>query len=208
MGKFPHKEKIERREGVHLHLKGERCSSPKCGLTRRGYPPGVHGPGKKARVTPFGLQLREKQRVKRYYGLLERQFRRYFDEATRRHGDTGLFLMRTLETRLDNVVFRLGFATSRRQARQMVNHGHFLVNGRPTNIPSYSVRIGETVTLKESKRSSLLYAQFAERTKKAELPSWLVLDLEKYEGKVTALPETEELFQIFNPKLIIEFYSR
>src|SRR3989338_3030065 len=119
MAKIVLKEKHERREGMHLHIKGDRCSSPKCALTRRNYPPGVHGPTGRARTTPYGQQFREKQRAKLTYGILERQFRKYFDKATSAHGDTGVFLIRALETRLDNVVFRMGFATSRRQARQM-----------------------------------------------------------------------------------------
>ncbi len=208
MGKFPHKEKIERREGVHLHLKGERCSSPKCGVTRRGYPPGVHGPKSRIRLTPYGVQLREKQKVKRFYGLLERQFRRYFDQATSRRGDTGLFLMQELERRLDNVVYRLGFAMSRRQARQMVNHGHFLVNGKPVNIPSFSVRVGDVITLKASKRNSMLYSSLLDRWQKLEVPGWFAVTPEEYTGKVVSIPEGEDLKQMFDPKLIVEFYSR
>lgn len=208
MGKFPHKEKIERREGAHLHLKGERCSSPKCGANRRPFPPGVHGPTSRSRLTPYGVQLREKQKVKHFYGLLERQFRRYFDGATSKKGDTGVFLMRALETRLDNVVFRMGIATSRRQARQMVNHCHFLVNGIPTNIPSYVVLPGDIISVKESRRVSPLYATFPERAKKMELPSWLSMDATNFTGKMAGLPEVKELYQIFDPKLIIEFYSR
>ncbi|MBI4133376.1 30S ribosomal protein S4 [Candidatus Uhrbacteria bacterium] len=208
MGKFPLKEKLERREGVHLHVKGERCTSPKCGVTRRNYPPGVHGPKGRPRLTPYGVQLREKQKVKRFYGLLERQFRRYFDAATSRRGDTGLFLMQTLERRLDNVVYRMGFAKSRRQARQVVNHGHFLVNGTLVNIPSYSVRIGDVVTLKESKRSSGLYADLLERWQQLEVPPWLIITPDEYQGKVLALPEGVELKQTFDPRLIVEFYSR
>lgn len=208
MGKFPHKEKIERREGVHLHLKGDRCTSPKCGVTRRDYPPGVHGPKGRKRLTPYGIQLREKQKVKRFYGLLERQFRRYFDQATHKHGDTGMFLMQQLESRLDNVIYRLGFAKSRRQARQMINHGHFLVNGKPVNIPSYAVRAHEVITLKESRRASPLYADLVERWKKHELPSWLILEPEHYQGQAVSAPQSDDLRQLFDPKMIVEFYSR
>lgn len=208
MGKIPHKEKLERREDAHLHLKGERCLSPKCGVTRRNYPPGVHGPKGKRRQTPFGQQLREKQKAKVFYGILERQFRRYFDEAIRKKGDTGVFLLQALETRLDNMVYRMSFATSRRQARQMVNHRHFLVNGVPTNIPSFAVRVGDVITLKETRRNSPLYASFAERVKKSELPAWLTVNADTFEGKMIAVPETAEITQIFDPKLIIEFYSR
>lgn len=208
MGKFPHKEKLERREGVHLHLKGDRCLSPKCGVTRRNTPPGMHGAAKRRRLSPYGVQFREKQKVKLFYGILERQFRRYFDFATNRRGDTGFLLMQELERRLDNAVYRMGFASSRRQARQMVNHAHFLVNGTPHNIPSYQVRVGDVITVKESKRASPLYSTFKERTAKVEIPAWLAVIPEKYEGKVVALPEGEAVPQNFDPKLIVEFYSR
>lgn len=208
MGKFPHKEKLERREGVHLHLKGDRCLSPKCGVTRRNTPPGVHGATKRRRLSPYGVQFREKQKVKLFYGILERQFQRYFDYATNKRGDTGFLLMQELERRLDNAVYRLGFASSRRQARQMVNHAHFLVNGVPHNIPSYQVRIGDIITVKPSKRSSPLYAAFLERGAKMEVPAWLVVTPDQYEGKVIALPNDEAMPQNFDPKLIIELYSR
>lgn len=208
MAKIVLKEKHERREGMHLHIKGDRCSSPKCALTRRNYPPGVHGPTARSRTTPYGQQFREKQRAKLTYGILERQFRRYFDKATQSHGDTSVFLIRALETRLDNVVFRMGFATSRRGARQMVNHGHFLVNGKRVNIPSYAVRQGDTVTLKENKRASPLYASFKERASKITIPVWLATNPENYEGKMISAPEGDDLHTAFDPKLIIEFYSR
>lgn len=208
MGKFPHKQKIERREGAHLHLKGERSTSPKSALTRRGYPPGVHGQDRRRRLTPYGTQLREKQKVKLFYGILERQFRKYFDAAILKRGDTGVLLMTALEQRLDNVVFRMGLASSRRQARQMVNHGHFLLNGKPHNIPSYGVRVGDSISVKESKRKSRLYVEVPERLKKMDIPSWLSVDASKLEGKVLALPQPGEAIQNFDPKLIVEFYSR
>ncbi len=208
MAKIVLKEKHERREGMHLHIKGDRCSSPKCALTRRNYPPGVHGPNSRSRSTPYGQQFREKQRAKLTYGLLERQFRKYFDKATQAHGDTSIFLIRALETRLDNVVFRMGFATSRRQARQMVNHGHFKVNGKAVNIPSYAVRAGETVTLKENRRASPLYVQFTARAGKTTIPPWLMVTPDAFEGKMVAAPEGDDLHTAFDPKLIIEFYSR
>lgn len=208
MGKFPHKEKLERREGVHLHLKGDRCLSPKCGVTRRNTPPGVHGGSKRRRLSPYGVQFREKQKLKLFYGILERQFRRYFDLATVKRGDTGFFLMQELERRLDNAVYRMGFASSRRQARQMVNHAHFLLNGVPHNIPSYQVQVGDVISVKESKRKSPLYTAFKERGAKIEIPTWLAVTPEKYEGKIIALPEGEAVPQNFDPKLIVEFYSR
>lgn len=208
MGRFPHKQKMERREGAHLHLKGERSVSPKSALTRRNYPPGVHGQDGRRRLTPYGIQLREKQKVKRFYGILERQLRRYFDAAIRKRGDTGVLLMTSLEQRLDNVVFRLGLATSRRQARQMINHRHFLLNGKPHNIPSYLICVGDVISVKESKRTSRLYESLFERMKKNEMPSWLSFDAGTWEGKILALPQGEEVVQTFDPKLIVEFYSR
>jgi small subunit ribosomal protein S4 len=208
MGKFPHKEKMERREGSHLQLKGERSGSPKSALTRRSYPPGQHGPQYRRRLTPYGVQLREKQKVKRFYGVLERQFRRYFGAATEKQGDTGRLLMQELERRLDNVFFRMGFATSRRQARQIINHAHLLLNGKPHNVPSYQVCVGDVISIKESKQKSPLYAGFAERLKNMDLPVWVTADPTTFTGTVIALPEGDDILQSFDPRLIVEFYSR
>lgn len=190
-------------------MKGERCGSPKCGFTRRNYPPGAHGlTRRRRRITPYGEQLRAKQKMKRFYGLLEKQFHRYFDESTREKGDTAIFLVQALESRLDNAVYRMGFATSRRQARQMVNHRHFLVNGKPVNIPSFSVKIGDVVAIKESKKKLRLYETLPDRLTKVEPPKWIAVDSKKYEGKIVDLPETEDLTKQFDLTKIIEFYSR
>jgi len=208
MGKFTYKTKIERREGTHLHLKGNRCSSPKCALTRRNFVPGVHGPLQRRHTTPYGEQLREKQKVKRFYGLLEKQFRRYFDKASTLKGDTGVFFAHALESRFDNVVYRVGFASSRRQARQMVNHAHFLVNGQPNNIPSLHVCAGDVISVKKSKQSSKLYQSLPERISKITLPTWATVDVAKFEAKILTEPDTDDVLNQFDLKKIIEFYSR
>ncbi len=207
MAKIVLKEKLERREGVHLHLKGERCSSPKCALTRRNYPPGAHGQKSRSRLTAYGAQLREKQKAKRVYGVMERQFRRYFERASRSKGDTKVILSQLLELRLDNALFRLGFSSSRRQARQMINHGHVEVNGGRVTIPSFGLRIGDVITVKESKRSSPLWSNLTDRQTQ-NVPSWLAANPAVYEGRVVARPEGEDLAAVFDPKLIVEFYSR
>lgn len=195
-----------RREGVSL------CGREKCAVKRRAFPPGVHGPAAsrgRVRVSTYGLQMREKQKAKRLYGVLERQFRKYFEAASRKKGNTAEFLVQTLETRLDNVVYRLGFANTRRQARQMVSHGFVTVNGGAVNIPSYQVRVGDMVAVKENKREKGLVKQTQERlSKAAETPRWLSLDAAALSGKITAVPEGEDLRQVFDPRLIVEFYSR
>jgi len=197
-----------RREGEKLFLKGERCNSTKCAIIRRNYPPGVHGQKGMRRLTGYGIQLREKQKAKRLYGLMETQFRNYFESSKKAQGDTSEFLVRHLETRLDNVIFRLGFARSRSQARQMVNHGLFTVNDRRVDIPSYSVRPGEIIKIKTTKTDKKIFENLKNNLKKHETPSWLLLDADKLEGKVLAYPAGDELKQPFDPKLIVEFYSR
>lgn len=197
-----------RREGEKLYLKGEKCLGPKCPVVRRAFPPGQHGPTSRRRLTPFGVQLREKQKAKRLYGLMEKQFSNYFKKASTKSGDTGIFLKQFLELRLDNVVYRLGFARSRRQARQLVGHGMFLVNGKMVNIPSYQVRPGDLVTIKESKVSKKIFNDLKDRLQKHEVPGWLSLEAKDAKGKVISRPEAEELDKSFDSKLIIEFYSR
>jgi len=197
-----------RREGEKLYLKGEKCLGPKCPVVRRAFPPGQHGPTSRRRLTPFGVQLREKQKAKRLYGLMEKQFSNYFMKASTKSGDTGVFLKQFLELRLDNVVYRLGFAKSRRQARQMVGHGMFLVNGKMVNIPSYQVRPGDLVSVKESKASKKIFTDMKDRLAKHEVPGWLSLEAKEVKGKVISRPEVEELDKSFDSKLIIEFYSR
>jgi len=194
-----------RREGVSL------CGKEKCALKRRNAPPGVHGPTqamRKPRQSSYGIQLREKQKAKRLYNIMERQFRRYFEAASQKKGNTAEFLIQTLERRLDNTVYRLGFAKTRRQARQMVSHGFISVNGECVDIASYSVRAGEIVGIKESKKTKGLLNGLQERLQKMEAPRWLSLDAGKLQGKVTSLPEGEDLKTVFDPTLIVEFYSR
>lgn len=194
-----------RREGVTL------CGKEKCALKRRSAPPGVHGPAqalRRPRLSSYGVQLREKQKAKRLYNVMERQFRRYFEAASLKKGNTADFLVQTLERRLDNVVFRLGFAKTRRQARQMVNHGFITVNGVDVNIPSFTVRVDEVIGFKESKKTKGLLNGLQERLQKTEAPRWLSLDAAMFTGKVTSLPEGEDLKSVFDPTLIVEFYSR
>lgn len=189
---------------------GEKiCQSEKCPVMRRSYPPGVHGPNKgRQKVSTFGLQLREKQKAKWIFGLLERQFRNYFENARRSTGDTGIHLVELLEMRLDNVVYRLGFASTRRMSRQMVNHGFFTVNGKGVDIASCQVRAGDTIAIKKTKMQRKLVQNLAERLTKVQLPGWLSMDRETLEGKVLSKPQGDDLKQLFDPKLIVELYSR
>ncbi len=197
-----------RREGEKLFLKGERCYLTKCAVTRRGYPPGMHGPKGKARLTGYGTQLREKQKAKRIYGILERQFKNYFEKASKRMGDTSEFLLQLLEMRLDNVIYRLGFAKARQQARQMVGHGLLFVNGKKVTIPSFQVKIGDVISIKPSAASKKIFQNLPQTLQKQEVPAWLALDVTKLEGKVTRKPTKDDLKTQFDLKMIIEFYSR
>ena len=197
-----------RREAMKLFLKGERCYGEKCAIERRNVPPGQHGKGRRQRLMGYGLQLREKQKVKRMYGVLERQFRRYFEEADRQKGVTGETLLQLLERRLDNVVYRLGFAASRPQARQLVRHGHFTVNGRRADIPSFSVRAGDVVAVRASsaKNPAILYAM--EEVKGRGIPEWLQLDGQALSGRLTAAPTRDQLNLPVREQLIVELYSK
>jgi small subunit ribosomal protein S4 len=199
-----------RREGQKLFLKGERCLSPKCAVERRNTPPGIHG--KKAafrrKTSDFGLQLREKQKARRIYGVMERQFRRYFEEASRRKGMTGVVLLGMLESRLDNVVYRLGFADSRAQARQLVLHGHFAVNGRKTDIPSYQLTPGDVVSVRDVARSKTYFKDRAQIMEGARVPAWLGLDLTNMSGSMQGNPAREDIEIPLNEQLIVEYYSR
>ena len=194
--------KMCRREGVSL------CGREKCAVKRRPFPPGAHGPTSRTRPTAYGIQLREKQKAKRLYGINEKQFRRYFDESSKKKGDTGEFLVRTLEMRLDNIVYRLGFAKTRAQARQFVNHGHVEVNGKKVDIPSFAVRSGQTVSLREGSKKSPVFVAVQQTLEKQRPPSWLRIDSATLSGTVLSQPENEDLQQIFDPKMIVEFYSR
>ena len=197
-----------RREGMKLFLKGERCYGEKCAIERRNIPPGQHGKGRKAKLIGYGLQLREKQRVKRIYGVLERQFRRYFETADRKKGITGEILLQLLESRLDNIVYRLGFSTSRAQARQLVRHGHFLVNDRRADIPSHLLRAGDRVVIKPAsvKNPAILYAM--EEVKGRGVPEWLALDGAGSSGRLVAVPTREQLGLPVQEQLIVELYSK
>ena len=197
-----------RRAGEKLYLKGTRCYTKKCGIERRNYAPGQHGnTGRPAKITDYGLQLREKQKMRQMYRVLEGPFRTYVDEATRRRGVTGENLLQLLELRLDNVVYRLGFASSRAQARQLVNHGHFEVNGRPVDIPSYQTRPGDTVRVAEGSRK-VDPIQNALASVGNRIPGWLSLNANAFEGKVIVAPRRDEIDSDVQEQIIIEFYSR
>ncbi len=197
-----------RRERMKLFLKGDRCFKEKCAIERRGYPPGQHGQRRGRRSLGYGPQLREKQRVKRMYGVLERQFRTYFRNAERQRGVTGENLMVALERRLDNVVYNLGFASSRAQARQLVRHGHIQVDGRKTTIPSYQTKVGQQIAIKESSRKNAFIRASVETARGRGIPNWLELDVENFGGKVLALPTREDIKVPIEEQLIVELYSR
>ncbi|MBU3160210.1 30S ribosomal protein S4 [Clostridium frigoris] len=194
-----------RREGMKLNLKGDRCFTDKCAFARRGYAPGQHGQSKK-KMSNYGLQLREKQKAKRIYGILESQFRRYYEKADKLRGITGENLLKLLEVRLDNVVYKLGYGNSRQEARQLVTHGHFLVNGKKVDIPSYSLTVNEVVSACEKSRATEKFKVFLENPK--TLPNWLEANLEKFEGKVLAIPTREDIDVPVNETLIVELYSK
>jgi small subunit ribosomal protein S4 len=194
-----------RREGQKLFLKGQRCFTEKCGVERRSYPPGEHGRGR-MRQSEYRTQLREKQKTRRYYQLLERQFRSYYDKAARQPGVTGENLLRLLERRLDNVLVRLGFAASRRQARQLVSHGHWLVNGKRVNVPSFQVRPDDVITIKASSKAADVVRSATELT--AAVPPWLQADHDSLTAKVLRLPERSEITTPVSEQLIVELYSK
>jgi small subunit ribosomal protein S4 len=196
-----------RREGTKLFLKGDRCFSEKCAVEKRAYPPGMHGQGR-TRFSDYGVQLREKQRVKRMYGLLEKQFRQTFDRAAAMKGRAGENLLLLLERRLDNVVFRLGFATSRSEARQLVKHGHFTINGRRVKTPSMQVRSGWLVGLQEKSAKVQRISAALEALEVSSLPQWLEMDKDTSEGTVTQLPVREDITLPIDEQLIVELYSR
>ena len=196
-----------RRENLKLFLKGERCYTEKCAIDRRTYPPGQHGQGRK-KFSAYGAQLREKQKVKRMYGLLENQFRNVFFESDRRKGITGEILLSLLERRLDNTVYRLGFANSRNEARQLVRHGHFLVNQTKVNIPSYLVKPGDVVQLREKSKKVVRILEALEGMARRGVPPWLELDKEQLKGQVKAVPSREDFTIPIQENLIVELYSK
>lgn len=199
--------KLCRRENVKLFLKGERCYTDKCAIERRPYPPGQHGQAR-LKFSEYALQLREKQKAKRYYGVLEGQFRRYFAEADRKRGETGLNLLQMLETRLDSVVHTLGLAASRREARQLVRHGHFTVNGRKVDIPSQILRKGDTVEVNESSRGVTKILSAIEGVGRRQVPSWLEADHKAFKGVLKDVPAREDVTLPVEENMIVEFYSR
>jgi small subunit ribosomal protein S4 len=199
-----------RREGTKLFLKGEKCEGAKCILVKRNYVPGQHGLNRKrAKMSDYAVQLREKQKVKRLYGVLEKQFRNYFEKADRKEGVTGEVLLQLLETRLDNVVYRLGFAPSRRQARELVNHGHFCVNDKKVNIPSYQLKVGDVISIrKESANTRYFKELLPEVFASVQAAAWLKRDAKKMTGSLAAIPAREELDPEIQEQLIVELYSK
>ena len=197
-----------RREGMKLFLKGAKCFSEKCPVEKRNFAPGQHGKDRKAKVVGYGLQLREKQKAKRIYFTLEKQFRNYFEKASAKKGVTGEALLQQLERRLDNVVYRMGFASSRRQSRQLVRHGHVAVNGRKVNIPSFQVSPGNEVAVRERSRELVVIQSAKEFTSHQPSPNWLEVDRDGLKGRVTALPKREDINLPINEQLIVELYSK
>jgi len=198
-----------RREGMKLYLKGERCHSEKCAIERRNFVPGQHGKDRKPKIVGYGLQLREKQKARRVYGVLERQFRANYEKAAQTKGITGDILMINLERRLDSVIYRMGFGTSRAQARQVVRHGHIEINGRKCNIPSALVKVGDLVAVRESSKNNPTILSARDATAHAPAPNWIEVDREGLKGRITSLPQRSELVQIqLNEQLIVELYSK
>lgn len=196
-----------RREGLQLYLKGDRCYTDKCAIERRHYPPGQHGQ-RRGKLSDYGLQLREKQKVKRTYGVLEKQFRGYFEKAERQKGVTGTNLLVFLERRLDNIVYRLGFANSRAQARQLVRHNQFLINGRKVNLPSYLVKMGDAIQVTEKGRKLPLIQDALEAVARRGCPPWLELNKEEAQGRVIMFPTREDITMPIQEHLIVELYSK
>ncbi len=197
-----------RRERMKLFLKGDRCFKEKCAIERRAYPPGQHGQRRGRRTLGYGLQLREKQKVKRIYGVQERQFRNYFKKADRMKGITGENLLMALERRLDNVVYNLGFGASRAQSRQLVRHGHILVDGKKVTIPSFSVKVDQEISVKEASRKNELVRMSVETARGRGVPDWMELDPETFTGKVRSIPDREQIKIPIQEQLIVELYSR
>lgn len=196
-----------RRENQKLFLKGDRCNTDKCAFERRGYPPGQHGQGR-IKFSEYGLQLREKQKIKRIYGLVEKQFRNLFETADRMKGVTGTNLLSGLERRLDNVAYRSGFANSRAEARQLVRHGHFLVNGRSVNVPSFQVKKGDQVEVREKSRTKPVIMGALEGVKRREIPQWLELDAGSFKSRVRDLPSRDDVTAPMEERLVVELYSK
>ncbi|MEN6391523.1 MAG: 30S ribosomal protein S4 [Syntrophomonas sp.] len=197
-----------RREGQKLFLKGDRCYSEKCAVERKPFPPGAHGQGRRPKPSEYGIQLREKQKTKRIYGLMEKQFRNYFKKAESQQGITGVNLLILLERRMDNIVYRLGFGASRKEARQLVTHGHFTVNGKKASIPSMLLRVGDVVQVKAGSMDSHKFKELKEQASYKTPPEWLSVDAENMTGRVLAYPLREQIDTTINEQLIVELYSR
>jgi small subunit ribosomal protein S4 len=197
-----------RRENLKLFLKGDRCYTDKCAFERRSYAPGQHGQRRGGKLSDYGIQLREKQKVKRIYGVFEGQFRRYYYKAERQKGITGTNLLVLLERRLDNIVYRMGFASSREQARQLVRHNHFTVDGKKVNIPSYQVKSGDVIEVREKSRKIPVIQEAMETVVRREMPPWIEVDGDNFRGVVKAFPSREELTMPINEQLIVELYSK
>jgi small subunit ribosomal protein S4 len=197
-----------RRDGTKLFLKGAKCFMEKCPVEKRNFPPGQHGKDRKAKIVGYGLQLREKQKAKRMYFAQESQFRNYFEKAAAGKGVTGEILLQQLERRLDSVVYRLGFAVARRQARQLVRHGHVAVNGRKVNIPSFQVNVGEEIAIRENSKKLVILEMAKEFASHQTSPNWLEIDRENYKGRVLSLPRREDINLPVNEQLIVELYSK
>ncbi|MDD5455601.1 MAG: 30S ribosomal protein S4 [Candidatus Margulisbacteria bacterium] len=198
--------KLCRREGIKLYLKSDKCDSPKCSIARRSYPPGMHGPLARIKLSEYGIRLREKQKAKRFYYVSESQMRKYYEQANRMHGDTGEEFLQILESRLDNFVFRSGVVDTRMQARLMVRHGHFMVNKKKVDIPSYILKINDVVTIKE--KSLKKFETLLEKAKKKNIPSWVTSDFTGNSFTYTKVPTRDELDVPVNEQFIVEFYSR
>ncbi len=199
--------RICRREGDKLFLKGDRCYTEKCAIERRRYPPGQHGQGYR-KLSDYGLQLREKQKVRKMYGILERQFRRYFAEAERKKGITGDILLQIIESRLDSIVYRMGFALNRRKARQLIGHGHILVNGKKVNLPSYTVKGGDIIEVKESSKNISEIVDSISKSEHRGIPNWVEVDIANLRGKVLQIPSREDIQLPVQEQLIVELYSK
>lgn len=200
--------RICRREGLKLFLKGQRCYTEKCSIERRQYAPGQHGQSRRSKLSDYGTKLREKQKVKRLYGLMEKQFRTYFEKASHGKGNTGETLLLNLECRLDNMVYRLGFCASRAAARQLVLHGHFRVNEKKVTIPSYQIQTGDRISLREKSRQNAHIVESLEGVERRGLPTWLELDKNNFVGTIKTLPTREELTLPMQEQMIVEFYSK
>jgi small subunit ribosomal protein S4 len=197
-----------RRDGTKLFLKGTKCTSDRCPIEKRNFPPGQHGKDRKAKIVGYGLQLREKQKAKRIYFTLEGQFRAYYEKASRAQGVTGDLLVQQLERRLDNVAYRLGFAISRRQARQVVRHGHVQVNGKKVDIPSYQVNVGDVVSIREGAKNHVIIEQGAQYAAQSPVPAWLEIDFTNLSGRILSLPGRKDVNLPVNEQLIVELYSK